>query len=60
MRNLLSAVFVNEDLTKQDQAIQRDLRTVVAKAKLLGKIIIDDLKWNRNTAVIVKKAYGRM
>ena len=33
---------------------------VVQKAKLLGVIITDDLKWNENTASIVKKAYMRM
>ena len=32
----------------------------VKEAKLLGTILTDDLKWNRNTAAIVKKAYGRM
>ena len=33
---------------------------VVNEAKLLGTIITDDLKWNRNTEVIVKKAHKRM
>ena len=33
---------------------------VVNKAKLLGVIITDDLKWNENTEYIVKKANSRM
>ena len=28
--------------------------------KLLGTIISDDLKWNKNTNFLVKKAYARM
>ena len=36
-----------------------DIETV-KEAKLLGTVITDDLKWNKNTAAIVKKAYGRM
>ena len=32
----------------------------VKEAKLLGTIITDDLKWEKNTAAIVKKAYQRM
>ena len=32
----------------------------VKEAKLLGTIITDDLKWDKNTAEIVKKAYRRM
>ena len=33
---------------------------IVKEAKLLGTIITSDLKWNKNTKVIVKKAFGRM
>ena len=33
---------------------------VVNKAKLLGVIITDNLKWNENTEYLVKKAYSRM
>ena len=33
---------------------------VVKETKLLGTIITDDLKWNRNTEVLVKKGYQRM
>ena len=29
-------------------------------AKLLGTVITDDLKWDKNTTEIVKKAYRRM
>ena len=28
--------------------------------KLLGTIISDDVKWNKNTSYLVKKAYSRM
>ena len=30
------------------------------EAKLLGTIITDDLKWNKNTKGIVRKVYQRM
>ena len=33
---------------------------VVNQAKLLGVIITDDLKWDKNTEYLVKKAYSRM
>ena len=33
---------------------------VVNKAKLLGVIITDDLKWDENTEYLVKKANSRM
>ena len=33
---------------------------VVNQAKLLGVIITDDLKWEKNTEYLVKKAYSRM
>ena len=33
---------------------------LIKEIKLLGTYITDDLKWNRNTAEIVKKAYRRM
>lgn len=33
---------------------------VVKKAKLLGVIITDDLKWDENTAYLVKKGYSRL
>ena len=32
----------------------------VKEMKLLGTIITDDLKWNKNTTFLVKKAYARM
>ena len=37
-----------------------EILDVVKEAKLLGVIITDDLKWDRNTDYIVKKAYKRM
>ena len=33
---------------------------VVKQAKLLGVMISDDLKWDKNTEYLVKKAYSRM
>ena len=33
---------------------------IVKETKLLGTYITDDLKWNKNTSEIVKKAYKRM
>ena len=32
----------------------------VSETKLLGTILSSDLKWDRNTQNIVKRAYGRM
>ena len=32
---------------------------VVKQAKLLGVMISDDLKWDKNTEYLVKKAYSR-
>ena len=32
----------------------------VSETKLLGTILTNDLKWDKNTDNIVKKAYGRM
>ena len=42
-------------LTLKEQNIE-----IVAKAKLLGVIITDDLKWEENTASLVKRANSRM
>ena len=33
---------------------------VVTELKLLGTVLTDDLKWDRNTSYLVKKAYMRM
>ena len=33
---------------------------IVSETKLLGTILTNDLKWDRNTAAIEKKAYARM
>ena len=32
----------------------------VKKMKLLGTMIINDLKWNKNTRYLIKRAYGRI
>ena len=43
------------DLSVNDKNIE-----VVKETKLLGTYITDDLKWNKNTSEIVKKANKRM
>jgi hypothetical protein len=40
--------------------VNNDRVEIVMEAKLLGTIITDDLKWNKNTKEIVRKAYQRM
>ena len=40
--------------------IEDKMLPTVSETKLLGTIITDDLKWNKNTALIVKKANTRM
>ena len=35
-------------------------KSFVPKTKLLGVILTDDLKWDKNTNELVKKAYSRM
>ena len=42
-------------LTLKNQNIE-----TVKHTKLLGTIISDNLKWNKNTSFLVKKAYSRM
>ena len=42
-------------LSVDDQSVE-----VVKETKLLGTHITQDLKWNKNTAEIVKKAWQRM
>ena len=41
-------------------SVNNDRVEIVKEAKLLGTIITDDLKWNKNTKEIVRKAYERM
>ena len=41
-------------------ALKNENIELIKEIKLLGTYITDDLKWNRNTAEIVKKAYRRM
>ena len=40
--------------------LNNEFLEVVKSAKILGLIITDDLKWEENTAYLVKKAYSRM
>ena len=40
-------------------SIENQNLETVSETKLLGTIITDDLKWNKNTALIVKKANAR-
>ena len=40
--------------------IDNDKLDVISDTKLLGTIISNDLKWDKNTEFIVKKAYARM
>ena len=40
--------------------MENSLLDVTKETKLLGTMISSDLKWRRNTEMIVKKAYQRM
>jgi len=40
--------------------IENDIVEVVSETKLLGTYITSDLKWDKNTSELVKKAYKRM
>ena len=40
--------------------IEDELLETVSETKLLGTIITSDLKWHRNTEMLIKKAYQRM
>ena len=41
-------------------AIEGQVLEIVQKTKLLGTIVSNDLKWNKSTELIVKKANKRM
>ena len=41
-------------------SLKNDKIELIKETKLLGTFITDDLRWNKNTAEIVKKAYRRM
>ena len=41
-------------------SVKNEKIEIVKETKLLGTFITDDLKWNKNTSEIVKKAYKRM
>ena len=40
--------------------LQNNLLEVISETKLLGMIITSDLKWHKNTQMLVSKAYARM
>ena len=40
--------------------LENTLLEIIAEAKLLGTIITSDLKWSKNTEMIVKKGFQRM
>ena len=40
--------------------LENQLLEIVTETKLLGMIITSDLKWHRNTEMLVKKAFARM
>ena len=40
--------------------LEETLLETIAETKLLGTVLTSDLKWDKNTEMIVKKAYGRM
>ena len=40
--------------------LEGSLLETVRETKLLGTIITSDLRWQRNTEMIIRKAYGRM
>ena len=48
-----------EQFTINLRIINKDI-SIVEKVKLLGTHITSDLKWERNTHEIVKRAYARM
>ena len=41
-------------------ALNNKILETVSETKLLGTIVTNDLKWDRNTEHIVKKSYARM
>ena len=55
-------MILNQKKTKfpTNLNLNDDNLEVVKQAKLLGVMISDDLKWDKNTEYLVKKAYSRM
>ena len=53
--NFTKSKQFSTSLTLKDSKLE-----TVKSMKLLGTIISDDLKWNKNTSYLVKKAYSRM
>ena len=41
-------------------SVNEEKMKIVKDTKLLGTILTDDLKWDKNTKEIVKKSYQRM
>ena len=52
--------FSSDKKFSTDIRLKKDVIETVTEAKLLGTIITDDLKWNRNTENIVKETNRRM
>ena len=52
--------FSSDKKFSTDIKLKKDVIETVTEAKLLGTIITDDLKWNRNTENIVKETNRRM
>ena len=52
--------FTNDNQFTTRVKMENEVLPVVNKAKLLGTIITNDLKWSENTSFLVKKANGRL
>ena len=63
--NLKKTKSIIFNFTKKHQfttkmSVENQRIEIVREAQLLGTVITDDLKWNKNTKLIVRKAYARM
>ena len=58
-KNIIFNFSKNFKFSTQISLNNENIETV-KDAKLLGTVITDDLKWDKNTTEIVKKAYRRM
>ena len=52
--------FTNKYQFTTKLKMNNDYLEVVNQAKLLGVIVTDDLKWDKNTEYLIKKAHARM
>ena len=52
--------FTNKFQFTTDLSVNNKKIEIVKETKLLGTYITDDLKWDKNTSEITKKAYKRM